>query len=548
MYDYPGQLSFAMDVWTFPNHHAFVAWTVHLQYKGKPLVFLLDVVEVPESHSGNILAREFQKTLEQYGLTQKILAFTGDNATSNDTQTTSLSAANNSFHAKSHVRCLNHTINLAAKALIGGVTGNAKDKDADINMDDEEADGDGGDDELPELESVLDVELSESECEGDDEDEEDNEEESIDEVSALTDEEKAVFEREVKKTREALQKIRGLSFSVIHSTTIALPEWKRACGRHELKPCLLPRDVKTHWNSTFDLLKFALEYRAAVDDVTGNKDLAYRKYELTSKEWEILEDLKYVLEVFKRATLSFSDDHKSSISAVIPAMDKIDNMLSTQITSATPHGSTTSTGTRVIHASIKAGLRLAKNLMNHYYSLTDDSAIYCIAMARAVIKQASESTTENSTSQPLSSSNADVFDFMDISVTSHTSPLRDKLSKYLSQALEATKDPLGWWWSKRAIFPVLSQMALDYHSVPATSTPVERVFSQGRQLLVFTRNRLSGFSVRKLLCLGSWSRKDLVSDKVIVNAFVEEDERKSKKSVTAVYFMTVHRGVLYPRF
>ncbi|KAJ6512712.1 hypothetical protein C8R45DRAFT_813319, partial [Mycena sanguinolenta] len=46
--NYPGCLSFATDAWTSPNHRAFVAWTVHLQYEGQPLVFLLDIYEVPE--------------------------------------------------------------------------------------------------------------------------------------------------------------------------------------------------------------------------------------------------------------------------------------------------------------------------------------------------------------------------------------------------------------------------------------------------------------------------------------------------------------------
>ena len=39
---------------------------------------------------------------------------------------------------------------------------------------------------------------------------------------------------------------------------------------------------------------------------------------------------------------------------------------------------------------------------------------------------------------------------------------------------------------------------------------VERVFSQGRVLLPHTRNRLSGQSIRALLCLGEWSRLDLI--------------------------------------
>ncbi|KDQ49145.1 hypothetical protein JAAARDRAFT_109631, partial [Jaapia argillacea MUCL 33604] len=59
-------------------------------------------------------------------------------------------------------------------------------------------------------------------------------------------------------------------------------------------------------------------------------------------------------------------------------------------------------------------------------------------------------------------------------------------------------------------YPNLHRMALDYLSIPATSTAVERVFSQGRQLLHFTRNRLSPSSIRAAICLGSWGRHDLI--------------------------------------
>jgi hypothetical protein len=46
--EHPGRLHFATDAWTSPNHHAFVAWTVHLEYEGEMLCFLLDIFELPE--------------------------------------------------------------------------------------------------------------------------------------------------------------------------------------------------------------------------------------------------------------------------------------------------------------------------------------------------------------------------------------------------------------------------------------------------------------------------------------------------------------------
>ncbi|KAF5317480.1 hypothetical protein D9758_019086 [Tetrapyrgos nigripes] len=121
-------------------------------------------------------------------------------------------------------------------------------------------------------------------------------------------------------------------------------------------------------------------------------------------------------------------------------------------------------------------------------------------------------------------------DFTNISVApSTTVTVRDELADYLAMPLENVKDPLMWWWEKRTVFPILSQMALDYHSIPATSTSVERVFSFGRQLLVFTRNRLSALSLRRFLCLGSWSKKDMIQDKDVLDALLEADEKKEGK-------------------
>ncbi|KAJ7798095.1 hypothetical protein B0H14DRAFT_3492909 [Mycena olivaceomarginata] len=73
--EHPGQLSFATDAWTSPNHRAFVAWTVHLPLDGNPLSFLLDIIEVPESHSGKTLARALDQILATHSFNQKACIF-----------------------------------------------------------------------------------------------------------------------------------------------------------------------------------------------------------------------------------------------------------------------------------------------------------------------------------------------------------------------------------------------------------------------------------------------------------------------------------------
>ncbi len=58
---------------------------------------------------------------------------------------------------------------------------------------------------------------------------------------------------------------------------------------------------------------------------------------------------------------------------------------------------------------------------------------------------------------------------------------------------------------------VSADVVLYLTAVPATSIDVERVFSRGRFLLPYTRNRVKGQTMRALMCLGAWSPADLIT-------------------------------------
>jgi hypothetical protein len=67
-------------------------------------------------------------------------------------------------------------------------------------------------------------------------------------------------------------------------TTLVLPAWKRTCLTYKLPEQLILRYVSTRWNSTFDILLFAVKYRGAVDAITAEKSLKLRKFELDEQE------------------------------------------------------------------------------------------------------------------------------------------------------------------------------------------------------------------------------------------------------------------------
>jgi N-acetylmuramoyl-L-alanine amidase CwlA len=114
------------------------------------------------------------------------------------------------------------------------------------------------------------------------------------------------------------------------------------------------------------MMRFALNYRAAIDAITTDKTLKLRKYELFAEDWNIIQDLADILKQYKAATIHFSKN-SASIAAVIPAMDKLTDSL--KITASKPH-----------HITIQAAMKLARAKMNRYYSLTNSSSAYRISM------------------------------------------------------------------------------------------------------------------------------------------------------------------------
>jgi len=71
---YDGKLSFATDGWSSPNHKSYIAITVHFGRAGKPMAMILDIVELPESHTGVNLGTAFVTVLQNFGVDEKVRA------------------------------------------------------------------------------------------------------------------------------------------------------------------------------------------------------------------------------------------------------------------------------------------------------------------------------------------------------------------------------------------------------------------------------------------------------------------------------------------
>jgi len=67
-------------------------------------------------------------------------------------------------------------------------------------------------------------------------------------------------------------------------------------------------------------------------------------------------------------------------------------------------------------------------------------------------------------------------------------------------------DPCSFWLSQRTIYPQLSAMALDIHSIPAMSAGVERLFSQCKLVLSDRLNRVQIDELEAVECFKSWDK------------------------------------------
>jgi hypothetical protein len=126
----------------------------------------------------------------------------------------------------------------------------------------------------------------------------------------------------------------------------------------------------------------------AINQVTADKVLKLRKYELDNDDWDIVEDLVavlkvchyyltnymhylyYLIQTYKKATIYFSQDG-ASIAGIIPAMDKLDGHLNLRTK-------------KQYHPTIRAAIRLTCKKINWYYSLTDHLSVYQITMGNLI--------------------------------------------------------------------------------------------------------------------------------------------------------------------
>ncbi len=72
--------------------------------------------------------------------------------------------------------------------------------------------------------------------------------------------------------------------------------------------------------------------------------------------------------------------------------------------------------------------------------------------------------------KPSDEEDKNIFDNLPSLAKPQTSRLCDELAVYLLAPIKEAEDPILWWSKRRAVYPRLSCMALDYLTIPGKSS------------------------------------------------------------------------------
>ncbi|KAF9003858.1 hypothetical protein BDQ17DRAFT_1183093, partial [Cyathus striatus] len=108
------------------------------------------------------------------------------------------------------------------------------------------------------------------ECDDDIEEKSDNLDGWVDEMAVLSQAKHQDMDHKLHPVKLVLAKLRKLAYKTVFLTTKLLPAWNSCLTDLNLPFKIIPHDVRTQWNLTYDLLTFLLEHKEAYIWFTGD--------------------------------------------------------------------------------------------------------------------------------------------------------------------------------------------------------------------------------------------------------------------------------------
>lgn len=481
-------ISLTCDLWTSNQNLCYMSLVAH--YIDKNWVMqcrVLNFIELDPPHSGDVIARAVFDCVAEWKLEDKIITLTLDNASSNTAAIRSLMVK---FAARGsarfidkyfHVRCGCHIVNLIVNDCL-----------------------------LP--------------------------------LAPL-----------INKLRETVKYIK--------KSPSRMKEFLEICSSLALQNGPgLSLDVSTRWSSTYKMLSVCLAYKDALVDY-ADRDANYQ-WRPSGADWALYEKIAPILKSLAEVTSAFSgstypttnifypyivnvkvalraaiasgdDELKLMADAMLDKFDKYweeKNNVMVLATILDPRFKMRFIGwcfNQMYEPSKAANeLRDVKDELKDLYSQFE--------MDHRHNKVASGGDVTSSSAMGTSSSLSSVTSqFQSFLRSTSTEPSKSELFIYLDEANESLHNKgfklLEWWNLNAHRFPVVSKMAKNFLTVPASSVSSESTFSAGGRVLDDYRSSLRPAMVQYLVCASSWIRG--VVDDMRPPIVVEKDDEDDVETI-----------------
>ena len=252
------------------------------------------------------------------------------------------------------------------------------------------------------------------------------------------------------------------------------------------------QETPTRWNSSFYMLQRLVflkqPIRLYLEDTMDEVDR--RSYDLTDNQWAVAKALLNLLESVDQVTTTLSGEKYSTLSWCLPLMYGLRKV-------AEPDHNDSSTVRSVKanlieqldrrfnlrHLKVDSPVVLAAALDPRFRKLNFLSTEERLQLKSVLIDKAVDcdaAVVPADTSGPPAKKQKSVLDRLlgdDEEAVSGVT-VSDEVDAYFEERpISRKEDPFVWWRSNSSRFPRLSYLAKKFLSIPATSTPSERVFS-----------------------------------------------------------------------
>jgi len=417
----------------------------------------LDFVEL-QSHTGKQIAKQFTACLKKFGLESKISGITVDNASNNNTFICSLESSTTEWEG--NCDCEGSYCNVCFSG---------------------------------ELTTVIPIELH---------------------FHCFAHVLNLAVQESLKTISGALENLRGIILKIRNS--INLRQKFSECS----KLCLIA-DCKTRWNSTYSMVKRALDLKKElIDFLEENDDVG----KIKEDEWKSFRYIAKYLEVFFEYTNSASGDKYPTLSDTFPKYNHLMNYLE-ELQEKVEH--------KFSHSIVSEAADLALKKIQFYYNKTNNA--YYIATildprfklgyfedekdkdsvksadVKKIFVSVYETYLANSKGEkepePKKLKKISAHFQFPISTTSTRKGEYLEVQQYLVEPqIPGDNCILKYWKENEKKFPTLAKIAKDYLCIPTTSAPVERLFSKSGRILSWDRSRMTATTARERLTTAAWEK------------------------------------------